>query len=160
MEFLLNGTTLAFLGAALAVGLAGIGSAKGVGMVGEAGAGLLTEDPTQFSKVMILQIVPGTQGLYGFVVWFFAMNKIGYLGGSPLEVSTAAGIQLFVACLPIAIVGLLSAIAQARVCCSGIAMITKRSEEMGKGILMAVMVEFYAILALLASLLMITNVSL
>ena len=158
MVSLLNGVTLAFLGAALAVGLAGVGSAKGVGRVGEAGAGLLTEDPSQFSKVLILQILPGTQGLYGFVVWFFAMNKIGYLGGSPMDVSVGAGFSIFMACLPIALGGLFSAIAQGRVAAAGISMISKRPEEMSKGILMAVMVEFYAILSLLASILMINGV--
>jgi V/A-type H+-transporting ATPase subunit K len=157
MEFLLNGTTLAFIGAALAVGLSCVGSAKGVGIVGEAGAGLLTEDPSQFSKVLILQILPGTQGLYGFVVWFFALNKIGLMGGSPLDISVYTGASILMACLPMALGGLLSAIAQGRVAASGIGIITKRPEEMSKGILMAVMVEFYAILSLLASLLMISN---
>ena len=59
------GTSIAVLGAALAAILSGMGSAKGVGLVGQAGAGVITEDPTKFGKVLILQILPGTQGLYG-----------------------------------------------------------------------------------------------
>ncbi len=155
-----NGLALALLGAALAVVMSCIGSAKGVGMVGEAAAGLLSEDPSRFSQCLILQILPGTQGLYGFVIWFFVLNKIGMMGGEALAVSTGSGWALFFACLPMALGGLLSAIAQGRVAVGGINLITKRPEEMFKGVLMAVMVEFYAILSLLASILMIMNMSL
>ena len=63
-----GGLALALLGAGLAAALCAIGSAKGTGMTGEAGAGLLCEDPAKFGKVLILQVIPGTQGLYGLVV--------------------------------------------------------------------------------------------
>lgn len=66
------GVPLGFLGGALAVGLACCGSARGVGMVGQAGAGLLSVDPSKFSRVLILQILPGTQGLYGWWSGFLA----------------------------------------------------------------------------------------
>lgn len=66
----LEGTALALLGAALAVGLPCAGSATGVGTVGRAGAGLLSVDPGKFSRVLVMQILPGTQGLYGLVIWF------------------------------------------------------------------------------------------
>ena len=69
-----GGLALALLGAGLAAVLSGIGSAKGTGMAGEAGAGLLCQDPGKFGKVMILQVIPGTQGLYGLVVWFFTIS--------------------------------------------------------------------------------------
>lgn len=155
-----GGLALALLGAALAVGLSCVGSAKGVGLAGEAAAGLLSEDPSKFSQCLILQILPGTQGLYGFVIWFFLLNKVGMLGGVPAEVSFPAGAALLCACLPMALGGLLSAIAQGRVAVGGINMISKRPEEMFKGVLLAVMVEFYAILSLLASILMIMNIAL
>lgn len=157
MEWLsqvLNGNTLALLGVALAVGMAGIGSAKGVGIVGEAGAGLITEEPGRFAQVLILQIIPGTQGLYGFVVGLFALIQLNAFGGNMIELTYSQGAQYLMACLPIAIVGMLSAIAQGKVAVGGVNIITKRPEEMAKGILMAVMVEFYAILALLVSMLM------
>lgn len=64
------------LGIALAVGLACIGSAKGVGLAGEAVTGLLTEQPEKFGKALILQLLPGTQGLYGFVVGLLALGKL------------------------------------------------------------------------------------
>ena len=67
-----GGLAIGFLGASLACGLCCAGSAKGCGLAGEAGTGLLSEDPSYFGKVLILQVIPGTQGLYGLVVWFFA----------------------------------------------------------------------------------------
>ncbi|MGN0964274.1 MAG: permease, partial [Dysosmobacter sp.] len=72
-----GGLALALLGAGLAAVLPGIGSAKGTGCAGEAGTGLLCQDPSKFGKVMILQVIPGTQGLYGLVVWFFAIFSMG-----------------------------------------------------------------------------------
>ena len=77
-----GGLALALLGAGLAAALCAIGSAKGTGMTGEAGAGLLCEDPAKFGKVLILQVIPGTQGLYGLVVWFFALLQMGVFGGN------------------------------------------------------------------------------
>ena len=159
MDFL--GIPLALLGAALAVGLCCIGSARGVGMVGETAAGLLTEDPSRFAQCLILQILPGTQGLYGFVIGFFVLNKLGMMGGTPVgSVSFGAGLAILFACLPMAFGGFLSAIAQARVSVGGVNLISKQPKETAKGILMAAMVEFYAILSLLASILMIMNLSL
>ena len=111
----IGGLALALLGAGLAAVLSGIGSAKGTGIAGEAGAGLLCEDPGKFGKVMILQVIPGTQGLYGLVVWFFAIFRMGLLSGTLPDLSIAQGMQYFVACLPMALGGLFSAIAQGRV---------------------------------------------
>ena len=78
MAFLesIGGLALGLLGAALAAALACIGSAKGTGIAGEAGAGLVSEDPSKFGKAMIMQVIPGTQGLYGFVIWFLAQSQI------------------------------------------------------------------------------------
>lgn len=65
-----DGIILAYLGAALAIGLAGSGSAIGVGIAGTTGTGLMTEDPSKFGLVLILQAIPGTQGIYGLLVGF------------------------------------------------------------------------------------------
>lgn len=124
-------------------------------MPGEAGTGLLSEDPSKSGKVMVLQLLPGTQGLYGLVIWFFAMLQLGILSGSPLELTVGQGVAYAMACLPIGVGGLFTAIAQARCAAAGVALVAKRPEEMSKGIIMAIMVEFYAILCLLASFLMI-----
>jgi V/A-type H+-transporting ATPase subunit K len=156
MEFLANcGTQIAFIGTVLSVGLACAGSGRGVGLVGEAAAGVLSADPGKFSKCLILQIIPGTQGLYGLVVWFFALFRMGFFSGSMPDLTIMQGLGYLAACLPMGIGGYYTAIAQGRCAAAGVALIGKRSNELSKGILMAVMVEFYAILCLLASFLMI-----
>ena len=153
-----GGLAMAMLGAGLAVGLSCVGSAKGTGIAGEAGAGLLSEDPSKSGKVMVLQLLPGTQGLYGMVVWFFALTKMGILGGvAPATIQD--GMNIFVACLPMAIGGLLSAIAQGRVAAGSINILAKKPNDWSKGLILCGIVEFYAILSLLASMLMIINIS-
>ena len=155
-----GGPFFGFLGAALAAGLACVGSAKGTGIAGEAGAGLLAEDPSQFSKCMILQVIPGTQGLYGLVVWFFAIFRMGLLGGDGLpDLTVQQGLQYFVACMPMALGGLFSAIAQGRVAAGSINILAKKPDDWSKGMVLCITVEFYAILSLLASMLMIINIS-
>ena len=147
-----GGLALALLGAGLAAVLSGIGSAKGTGMAGEAGAGLLCQDPGKFGKVMILQVIPGTQGLYGLVVWFFAIFRMP-------ELTIAQGFQYLAACLPMALGGLFSAIAQGRVAAASINILAKKPDDWSKGMVLCITVEFYAILSLLASMLMIINIS-
>lgn len=147
-----TGTFLAILGAAIAAGLAGIGSAIGVGLAGKAASGVTAEDPDKFSKVLVLQLLPGTQGIYGLLVAFLVFVQIN-LFGDIKALTLAQGLGLLAACLPIAIVGLISAIYQSKVAISGIAMVAKRPEESGKAIILTVMVETYAVLALLISLL-------
>ena len=155
----IGGLALALLGAGLAAALSGVGSAKGTGIAGEAGAGLLCEDPAKFGKVLILQVIPGTQGLYGLVVWFFAIFRMGLLSGTLPELTVAQGMQYFVACLPMALGGLLSAIAQGRVAAASINLLAKKPDDWSKGMVLCITVEFYAILSLLASMLMIINIS-
>ena len=104
-----GGIGLAFLGAALAVGLCCVGSARGTGMVGEAATGLLTEAPEHFSKCLILQVLPGTQGLYGLVIWFFALFTMGAFSGGIVPLTVTQGLTIFVSCIPMAIGGWLSA---------------------------------------------------
>ena len=155
MSFLesFGGLALALLGGGLAAGLSCVGSAKGTGYAGEAGAGLLCEDPGKFGKVMILQVLPGTQGLYGTAVWFFSIYCIGLLGGVP-AIDVTTGLQCFVACMPMALGGLFSAIAQGRVAASSINILAKKPADWSKGLVLCGIVEFYAILSLLASMVM------
>ena len=155
MSFLesFGGLALALLGGGLAAGLSCVGSAKGTGYAGEAGAGLLCEDPGKFGKVMILQVLPGTQGLYGTVVWFLSIYCIGLLGGVP-AIDVTTGLQCFVACMPMALGGLFSAIAQGRVAASSINILAKKPADWSKGLVLCGIVEFYAILSLLASMVM------
>ena len=107
------GLAFAILGASLAACLAGAGSAIGVGIAGQAAAGVVTEDPNKFSKVLVLQLLPGTQGIYGLLIAFICLSQVGVIG-TPVEVSFAKGLMYFCACLPMAIAGLVSAKFQAR----------------------------------------------
>ena len=158
MEFFeaFGGLALGLLGAGLAAVLSGIGSAKGTGI---AGTGLLCQDPSKFGKVMILQVIPGTQGLYGLVVWFFAVFRMGLLDGTAFDMTVQEGLRYFVACLPMALGGLFSAIAQGRVAAGSINLLAKKPDDWSKGLILCGIVEFYAILSLLASMLMIINIS-
>lgn len=151
------GLALAILGAVLAAFMAGIGSAKGVGIAGEAAAGVISEDPSKFSKVLILQLLPGTQGLYGLLTAVFVLSQIGVLGGKPIDLTVWQGLMYLAACMPIAFVGLLSAISQGKTAAAGIGIVAKKPDQSGKAITLAAMVETYAILALLISILTIVN---
>lgn len=153
------GMALAVLGAVVAALFAGIGSAKGVGLVGEAAAGVVSVDPSKFSKVLILQLLPGTQGLYGLLTAVLLLSRIGILGGSTVELTTAQGLMFLASGMPIGIVGLFSGIAQGRAAAAGVGIVAKKPEQSGKGVIMAAMVETYAILALLISILIIYNIA-
>ena len=113
------GIVFALLGAAVAVFLAGAGSAIGVGVAGQAASGVVTEDPSKFAKVLIMQLLPGTQGIYGLLVGFLTLSKVGLLGGGGVEIDLATGLLIFAACLPIGIVGLISGKHQGQDLCGG-----------------------------------------
>lgn len=146
------GPVFALIGAALAVGMAGVGSAKGVGMASEAALGVVNEDPSKFGKMLVLQLLPGTQGLYGLIIGIMVLLNTGILGGNP-PADLMQGLAYFAACLPIAIGGLWSAIAQGRVAVAGISVVAKRPGESSKAIVSASLVELYAILAFVVSIL-------
>ncbi len=150
-----TGTNLALLGAGLAVALPCIGSAKGVSIVGEASSGLLQDDPGKFGKALALQALPMTQGVYGLVAAFLILFQMGLFGGTFTELTLVQGTYFLMAALPYALVGLFSAIRQGRVSAAGIALISKRGDQLGKAITSAALVETYAIFALLISLLMV-----
>lgn len=151
------GLALVILGAALAMGLAGSGSAIGVGIAGEACAGVTTEDPKKFGKLILLQVLPGTQGIYGFLAAIWIMLKVNLLAGV-IDVAPDTGLQLMLASLPVAIVGLTSGIYQGKVSAAGAGIVAKRPEESGKAIIFAAMVETYAVLGLLITILLINGV--
>ncbi|MGN1022990.1 MAG: V-type ATP synthase subunit K [Lachnospiraceae bacterium] len=152
-----TGMVLALIGAALSTILAGIGSAWGVGMAGQAAAGVTAEKPDLFAKVLILQLLPGTQGIYGLLVTFITLSRIGVLGGTAVT-DTNTGLMYLFACLPIAVCGLISAYHQARTSVASIGVVAKDPDQFGKAMLFPAMVETYAILALLVSILAVTNI--
>ncbi len=151
------GIVFALLGAVLAALMAGIGSAIGVGICGQSAAGAVTEEPNLFSKVLVLQLLPGTQGIYGLLIGFITLTQIGIMGGSP-DVSLAKGLLYFAACLPMAFVGLLSAINQGKASVASIGLVAKKPDQFGKAMIFPAMVETYAILALLISILAIFGI--
>ena len=155
MSTFANGNFLAYLGAAFAVLFSGIGSARGCGLVGEAGSGVIAEDPDKFGQILVLEALPGTQGIYGFLIGFIIMMNTGLLSGNPITLSTVQGAWIFASSLPVAFVGLISAPAQARAAAGGVAVIAKRPDQLSKAMVLAAMVETYAILSFLVSMLMV-----
>lgn len=152
------GLVLAIIGAALAVILAGTGSILGVGKSGQTAAGLVSEEPEKFGKALLLQALPGTQGIYGFLGAIMVLQKIGLLGGEIVEISNGVGWQILFACLPIAITGLLSGYFQGKVSISGMNIVAKQPGDAGKGIILSAMVETYAVLGLLATILLVNGI--
>ncbi len=148
------GIAIALLGAALATFMTGIGSSIGLGIAGRAATGVLSEKPERYGLMTILVVLPSTQGIYGFVIGLFVMIKLNMFGGGIESLSVAQGLQLCGACLPVAIAGMFSAIHQGKTCAGGILMSAKRPEMGVKaGVVYAALVEFYAILGFLISLL-------
>ncbi len=150
-----DGVALALAGAAIAVGLGGIGSSIGVSLAGQAGAGVTTEQPEKFGKVLVLEALPGTQGIYGFLVGFLILLNTGIIKGAMLDLSMAQGWQLLFACLPCGLACLFSGIYQGKVSAAGMNMIAKDASQMGKAIVLSAMVETYAVLGFLISALLI-----
>jgi V/A-type H+-transporting ATPase subunit K len=153
MTEFIGGNALAYAGAAIAACMAGIGSAMGIRYAASTASGVLTEDPEKFGILFILVVLPGTQGLYGFVSAFFVMLRLEIFGDYIIPLTTSQGWQILFACLPIALAGLLSGIHQGKVCSAGIQMSAKRPEMAFKAaVLFAVMVETYALLGFVITL--------
>ena len=148
------GLALAVAGAAIAVFGGGSGSAMGVGIAGQAAAGVVAEDPNKFGKVLILQLLPGTQGIYGLIVAFLVLSNIGILGGS-----AAKGALYLAACLPIGVAGWTSGKAQGEASAASIGLVAQRPDMSGKALIFPAMVETYALLSLLISLLAVFGVN-
>lgn len=122
-----GGAFFAALGIVLAVGLSGMGSAYGVGKAGQSAAALLKEQPEKFASALILQLLPGTQGLYGFVIGILIWLQL-----TP-ELPLEKGVAYFFVALPIAIVGYFSAKHQGNVAVAGMQILAKRPKEFMKG---------------------------
>ena len=147
------GLGLGILGAAVATLLSGIGSAIGIGIAGQSAAGVISEDPDKFGLTIVLSALPGTQGIYGLIMGFLILFKTGIMGGEILSLTFAQGLGLFFASLPVGFVGWFSAVYQGKAAAASIQLIARRPEEFGKGMIYPVMVETYAVFALLMSIL-------
>lgn len=135
---------LGYLGLGLMLGLAGIGSCYGTTIAGNAAEGALKKAPERSSSYMILSAMPATQGLYGFVAFLMWMGKD----------FAANGAQLFGVGLGVGLVCLFSAIRQGQVCANGIAGIAAGHDVQTNTMIYAALPEFYAILALVAALML------
>lgn len=151
------GIIWACLGAALATFMAGTGSAIGVGMAGQAAAGVVAEEPEKYGSVLLLELLPGSQGIYGLIISFFILSSSGILGGNA-QLTTGQGLAYLIASLPAAIGCLTSAIHQGKVATSAIGLVAKRGDGFGNGMILTLMVETYALFSFLVSLLLVLNV--
>ena len=113
------GMVLALIGAALATALAGAGSAWGVGIAGQAAAGVVAEDPDQFAKVLILQLLPGTQGIYGLLMTFLIFVRVGFFGGN-MDLTLTQGWWVLASGIPVGLIGVWSGVGQGKAAAAGI----------------------------------------
>lgn len=153
------GFMLVLIGAALAAALAGTGSAIGCGIVGMAASGVVTEDPAKFGRMLLLQALPGTQGIYGLVALFMIINKVVGWGVPLSQIPVSTGLEVLGAAIPVALTGLSSGIYQGKVCAAACSLTAKRPTEVGKGLVFGVVIETYAVLGLLATLLLLQRVT-
>jgi V/A-type H+-transporting ATPase subunit K len=153
------GLAIAIAGAGITA-FAGIGSVIGIGLAGQAATGVLREDPEKFGSLFLLVVLPGTQGFYGFISAFLVIIKLGLLGESVIVPDIWEGIQIFLACFPIALTGFLSAIHQGKVCTSGVHLAAKHPDHVMKAVIFAAMVETYAVLGLLTTFFLLNGIKL
>lgn len=152
--FIETGTGWSVLGAMLAVLFGGIGSARGIRISTSQGAGVLAEKPELFGKLLVLMALPGTQGFYSFICAVMISLRSGLVGGKVTATPTV-GISLFIIGLCMGLVEWKSAILQGEASAAAINLTGKRPEESGRAILLPALVETYAVIALLAAILLI-----
>ncbi len=148
------GIILSIAGASLALALPCIGSAIALSGAGQAATGLVSEEPEKFGKALLLQVLPGTQGIYGFLAAVLALQQIGIFEGELAVINVGTGLAILFACLPIALAGIASGALQGKVSVAGISTLAKKPEEVGKAIILSAMVETYAVIALLLPILL------
>lgn len=154
----LSGFHWALLGAALATIGGGIGSAIGITYIANVAAGIVTEDAEKYGPVLPLVAMPGTQGIYGFVAAVLVIMFFGLLGGEGAKLTAQEGFQIFCACLPVCFTGMLSGIFQGMTAMGAAGMVAKRTEEAGRALIFPVFVEFYAVLGLIVSILLLMSI--
>ncbi|MDI6883802.1 MAG: V-type ATP synthase subunit K [Hadesarchaea archaeon] len=145
------------LAAGLAVVIPGIFSAVGVGMTGVAAAAVSAEDPKKFSKLFVLEVLPGTQGIYGFVAGFLIIFVAYPAVVAKIAIAPWMGMVVLAAAVPAILQGA-TAYSQGKVATAGVSAVAKRPEVFGQSMLYTVMVELYAILGLLATILILSSI--
>jgi len=151
--FLQTGVGWAVLGAMFAVMFGGMGSARGIRVAAGQGAGVMSEKPELFGKLLVLIALPGTQGFYGFVFAFMVAVQTGLLGGTVI-VNPIQGLGLTAIGFGLGMVLWRSAVYQGETSAACISLTAKKPEEGGRAIILPALVETYAVVALLAGLLL------
>jgi len=149
------GRGLAVGGAAFVFGLGGCGSARGIAIASQQAAGVLREKPDLFGKLLIMVALPGTQGFYGFITALMLALRTGLVGGTKIAISPGTGLALFFVGIAAGFAQYVSAVKQGEASAAGIALVARRPEQAGRSILFPALVETYAVVALLASILLI-----
>lgn len=144
-----TGYVIGVLGVAMCVLLCGIGSAIGLYKTGSAAAGVLGESPKKFGKVLVLVLLPATQGIYGFIIGIIASSGLADIA------TMEQGWALFGQVLPMALSGLITGILQGKSSVNCIYAVGKQDSLGGKLIIYPAMIEFYAILGLIISIMLV-----
>ncbi|MDI6900994.1 MAG: V-type ATP synthase subunit K [Anaerosomatales bacterium] len=156
----LSGVSWAVMGAALAAIGGGIGSAIGITTISNTASGIVTEDSEKFGRVLPLAAMPGTQGIYGLITAILVMVFFNILGASAEPaIAGETGFKIFLACLPVAALCLVSAIYQGMTAVGAAGMVARRSEDSGKALIFPALVETYAVFALITSILMLSSLA-
>lgn len=148
------GRGLAYSGAALAFGLGGCGSARGIAIASQQAAGVLAEKPDLFGRLLVMVALPGTQGFYGFIAAFMLAMQTGLVGGK-IAVTPGTGLALLLVGFGTGLALYVSAVYQGHASAAGIALVARREDAAGRAILFPALVETYAVVALLAAILFI-----
>ncbi len=149
---------LVFAGAAIAATLGFVGSALGMGYAGLSGAGVAGEKPELFGRILLMQALPGSQGIYGLVGAFLILNVSGVLGGNVADLTLGEGLQFLIAGIPIGLAGLFSGMFQGMVSAAGISMIAKDEANTSKAMILSAMIETWAIFGVLISFILLTSI--
>lgn len=147
------GMIMALLGVAMAGVLGPIGSAIGMAKAGDAAAGVLPEQPELYGRALVIQAIPGTQAIYGFLVAVLYLTSLGIVGGDLATLTAFDGFMYLVAAIPVAVVGLVAGVYQGKVAASAITMAGKDPNLATRGMILAAMVETTQLLSLLITVL-------
>jgi len=155
--FFANGMSWMVIGLFCCLMLGGLGSSKGLHISGNQMAGTLSEKPDLFGKLLVLMALPGTQGVYAFVLTFAGMIILKFNTGG--ELSVLKGIALFFSFIFIGIVLYLSAVYQGKNSAAAINLVAKQPDKAGGAILIPALVETYALLAFVAGFVLLIFIS-
>lgn len=155
----MDGISLAVIGALFSIVLAGLGTLIGTFFVASGGAGLVSEKPKAFGPILLISALPSSQGIYGFLAAVLILQQAGLLGQELSLISYESGMALLLASLPVGILGLISGTLQGKALQSGIRIIANNPSEVGKAVILGVLIESMAVFGLLLSILIITNIS-